>query len=127
MSSKQAVMQCIGVIAVIQACCKPVLQSSTELWALHFAKNSVAVHWCWVTAHLYDQQSFIGVIAVIHASCKPVLQSSTEQWGLHFALNSDAVHWGALVLVHAAHLYEQQMFSVYCSDTSLQACLAEQH
>ncbi len=53
----------IDVIAVIQACCKPVLQSSSEQWGMHFALNSVAVHWCWVTAHLYAEQISIGVIA----------------------------------------------------------------
>ena len=91
---------------MIQACCKPVLQSSTEQWGLELAKNSVAVHWCWVTAHLYEEQIFIGVIAVIQACCKPVLQSSNEQWGLHFALNSVAVHWCWVT----AHLYEEQIF-----------------
>ena len=91
---------------MIQACCKPVLHSSTKQWRLHFAKNSVAVHWCWVTAHLYKEHIFIGVIAVIQACCKPVLQSSTEQWGLHFALNSVAVHWCWVT----AHLYEEQIF-----------------
>ncbi len=70
----------IGVIAVTQACCEPVLQSSTGQCGMHFAKTSAAVHWCWVTAHLYEQQNFIGVIAVTQACCEPVLQSSTGQW-----------------------------------------------
>ena len=69
-------------------------------------KEQCAVHWCWVTAHLYEEQIFIGVIAVIQACCKPVLQSSNEQWGLHFALNSVAVHWCWVT----AHLYEEQIF-----------------
>ncbi len=46
----------MGVIAVIQACCKPVLQSSTEQWEVHPAKKGFAVHWCWVTAHLYESE-----------------------------------------------------------------------
>ena len=40
-------------------------------------------NWCWVTAHLYDQQIFIGVIAVTQGCCQAVLQSSTEQWEVH--------------------------------------------
>ncbi len=33
----------IDVLAVIQACCKPVLQSSPEHWGMPFAESSVAV------------------------------------------------------------------------------------
>ena len=36
----------IGVIAVTQACCEPVLQSSTDQWGLHFAKTSASLDWC---------------------------------------------------------------------------------
>ena len=60
---------------------------------MQFALTSAAVHFCWVTAHLYEQQISISVIAVTHACCDPVLQSSTEQWGLHFAQTSAAVHF----------------------------------
>ncbi len=68
----------IGVIAVIQACCKPVLQSSPEHWGMPFAESSVAAPlWC-VTAHMYEEEIFIDVLAVIQACCKPVLQSSPE-------------------------------------------------
>ena len=28
---------------------------------MHFALNKAAVHWGWVTAHLYEEQTFIGV------------------------------------------------------------------
>jgi len=45
----------IGVIAVTQACCKPVLQSSTEQGDEHFALPSAAVHLSWVTADLYKK------------------------------------------------------------------------
>ncbi len=45
------------------ACCKSVLQSSTEQWGLHFALSSAALHWCWVTAHLYEEQISTGVVA----------------------------------------------------------------
>ena len=73
----------IGVIAVTQTCCEPVLQSSTEQWGMHFAQTSAAVHLSWLTAHLYEEQISIGVIAVTQTCCEPVLQSSTEQWGMH--------------------------------------------
>ncbi|DBB15890.1 TPA: hypothetical protein ACH3X3_003529, partial [Trebouxia sp. C0006] len=49
----------IGAIAVPQASCELLLQSSTEQWGLLFAQTSAAEHWCWVTAHLYEQQIFI--------------------------------------------------------------------
>ena len=42
-----------------------------------FALTSVAVHWCWVTVHLYEQQMSTGVIAVTQACSKPVLQKNT--------------------------------------------------
>ncbi len=96
----------IGVDAVIQAFCWHVLNSSPELWGMHFASNSVAVHWRWIAAHLYEQQIFKGVFAVTQASCRPVLKSSPELWGMHFAKTSDAVHWGWVT----AHLYEHQIF-----------------
>ena len=73
---------------------------------MHSAKASVAVHWCWVTAHLYEQQTFIGVFTVTHACCETVLQSSTGHWGMHSAEASAAVPWCWVT----AHLYEQQTF-----------------
>ena len=83
-----------------------VLQSSTGQWGLHFAKTRVAVHWWWVTAHLYGQQTFIYLIAGTQACCEPVLQSGTGQWGLHFAKTSAAVHcWWV-----TAHSYGQRIF-----------------
>ena len=51
----------IGVIAVAQACCEPVLLSSTEQQGSYFALTSAAVHWCCITAHLYEGQISIGV------------------------------------------------------------------
>ena len=85
----------ISFISVTQACFVPVLPSSTVQWGMQFALTSVAVHWCWVTAHLYEQQMSIGVIAETPACFvyKPVLQSSTELWGMQYALTSVAVHW----------------------------------
>ena len=81
------------------------LHSNTDQWALHFAKTSAAVHWCWVTAHLYEEQIFIGVFAVTQGCCQPVLHSSTDQWALHFATSSAAVHWWWVT----AHLCEEQI------------------
>jgi len=81
------------------------LQSSTEQWGLHFAMSSATLHWCCVTAHLYEEQISIGVIAVTQACCEPVLQSSPEQWEVHFAQASAAVHFCWLT----AHLYEEQI------------------
>ncbi len=69
----------IGAIAVTQACCEPVLQSTTEQWGMHFAQTRDAVHFCCLTAHLYEEQISIGAIAVTQACCEPVLQSSTGQ------------------------------------------------
>ena len=68
----------IGVIAMRQTCCEPVLQSSTEQRGMHFAQISAAVHCCWLTEHLYEEQISIGVIAMRQTCCEPVLQSSTE-------------------------------------------------
>ena len=73
----------IGAVAVTQAFCEPVLQSTTEQGEMHFALTSAAVHFCSLTAHLCEEQSSIGVIAVTQACCEPVLQSTTEQWGMH--------------------------------------------
>jgi len=55
------------VIAVTQACCQAVLQSSTEQCKMHFAQTSAAVHFC----RLYEEQISIGVIAVTQACCEP--------------------------------------------------------
>ena len=64
-----------------QACCEPVLQSTTGQWGMHLAQTSVALDLSWLTAHLYEEQFSIGAIAVAQACCAPVLQSTTEQWG----------------------------------------------
>ena len=54
----------IGVFAMAQACCQPVLQSITEQWGILFALNSAALHFCSIAAHLYEEQISIGVTAV---------------------------------------------------------------
>ena len=66
-------------------------------------KSSVALHCCWVTAHLYQQPISLGVFAVAQACCQPLFHSSTEQGAI--AKSSLALHccWAT------AHLYQQQM------------------
>ncbi len=68
----------IGVTAVSESCCQPVLQSSLEQWGVRFAKNSAAVHWVCITADQYERETFIGVTAVSQRCCQPVLHSSNE-------------------------------------------------
>ncbi len=58
---------------------------------LQFARISVAVLLCWVSAHLYGEQISTGVFAVPQGCCQHGLQSSTEQWVLQFARISVAV------------------------------------
>ncbi len=67
----------IGVFAVTQACCEPVLKSTTYQWGMQIAQTSAAVHFCWLTAQLHVEQVSTGVIAVTPASCEHVLQSNT--------------------------------------------------
>ena len=84
-----------------QACCQPLLHSRTEQGAI--AKSSLALHCCWATAHLYQQQISIGVFAVSQACCQLVLHSSTEQGAI--AKSSMALHCCWVT----AHLYQQQI------------------
>ena len=70
-----------------------------------FAQGSAAVHWCWVTAELYEDEIFLGAIAGTQACCEPFLQSSTQLWGLHFAPGSAAAHWCWVI----AQLYQEQI------------------
>ena len=83
---------------------------------MNFAQISAAVHCCWLTAHLYEEQISIGVIAVTQTCCEPVLQSSTEQWGMYFALSSAVLH----TIWLTAHLYKGQVFTGVIAKT--QAC-----
>jgi len=72
----------IGVIAVTQGCCQPVLQSSPEQQGMPFVLSRAAVHQIWVTADLYQQQISICEIAVTQGCCQPVLLSSPEPEGM---------------------------------------------
>ena len=102
----------LRVFAVAQACCQPLLHSSTEQGAI--ANSSVALPCCWVTAHLYQQQISLSVFAVSQACCQLVLHSSTEQGAI--AKSSVALHCCWVT----AHLYQQQ-FSL-CVFAVAQAC-----
>ncbi len=94
---------------------------------MHFAKNSVAVHWFCITADLYEQQIIIGVNAVSQGCCQPVLQSSIVQWRMHFAKNTAAVHWFCI----PADLCEQQIIigviavSQGCCQSVLQSSIVQ--
>jgi len=37
------------------------------------------MHWWWVLAHLYEEQTFIGVFALTQVCYQPVLQSDSVQ------------------------------------------------
>ena len=114
----------LSVVAVTQACCQAVLQSSTEQWGMQVALTSGAMNWCWVTADLYVDKILVGAIAVTQACCQAVLQSSTEQWEMQFALTTVAVH----LLDHCRPVCRPNLDECSCSDTSLlSGCFAEQH
>ena len=72
---------------------------------MHDPLTSAAVHFCWLTAHLYGEQISTGEIKVAQGCCELVLQSSTKQQTGFSALTSAAVHWACIT----AHLYDQQM------------------
>ena len=69
----------IGVDAVTQNCCEPVLQSTTEQGGMHFALISAAKHLSCLSAHLYEEHISIGAFAVTQACSEPVEQGYTEQ------------------------------------------------
>ena len=46
---------------------------------MQFAKTSVAVHWCRVNAHMYEDQVSLGVTAVTQACCELALQNNNDQ------------------------------------------------
>jgi len=66
----------IGVLALTQACCQPVLLSNTDQWKMYLTQSSAAVPCCWVIAYLCEEVIFIGVFAVTQGCCQPVLKSS---------------------------------------------------
>ena len=110
-----------------QACCEPVLQSSTEQWAGYFALTSAAVLCCCISAHLCGEQISIGTFAVAQACCEPVLQSCIEQWAGYVALTSAAV----LCCCISAHLCGEQISigvtavaHPYCSSADSRQCTA---
>ena len=40
-----------------------------------FAKNSAVLHWCWVPAHICEEQISIGLFAQPQIFCEPDLQA----------------------------------------------------
>jgi len=92
---------------VIQACCKPVLQSSSEQWALHFAMDSAAVHWWRVTehpsekgsahqwrisAHLHQELKVASETELTQGCCQDALQSNSTPTIISSVLRRGAVH-----------------------------------
>jgi len=72
---------------------------------MHFALTRAAVHFSWVTAHLYEEQISIGVIAVTKSCCELNSRAALNSWGMHFALTRAAAHSSRVT----AHLYEEQI------------------
>ena len=67
----------MGSTAVAEACCQPVMHSSNEQQGSYFALTSAAVHWCCITAHLYEQQTLLRrgclwlLLAAVQQICPP--------------------------------------------------------
>ncbi len=86
------------------------------------------MHWCCITAHLYEEQVSTGAMEVAQGCCEASLQSSTEQHESYFALTIAAVQWCCII----AHLYEKHIFisviavAQACCEASLQSS-TEQH
>ena len=85
-----------------------------------FAHTSIAVHFCWLTAYLYEEQICTGVIAVTHnpAVCLFCLA----------ALNSGKCicpyqHCSAFLLAHCIPVRRSNLYRCKCSDTQPCVCL----
>ena len=86
-------------------------------------KSSVALHCCWVTAHLYQQPISLGVFAVAQACCQPLFHSSTEQ-GANFQEQCGT----ALLLGHCTPIPTANLPRCICSGPSLlSASFPQQH
>ena len=91
---------------------------------LHFAKSTLALHWCWTTAHLCQEQISTGVFAAKQGCCQPVLHSSTEQGAIAFCQKQCGT---ALVLDQCTPVSRANLHRYICSSTSLlSACFAQQ-
>ncbi len=106
------------------ACCQPVLQSSIQQWRLDSANGSGAVHCRWVTAGLYEQQSFIGVLSLPQPAVSLFSRAamSSGDWILH----REVVQ---CVVVGSLQTCMNSRPSHMCchSHSLLSACFAEQH
>ena len=70
-----------------------------------FAQTSVAVHFCWLTAHMYEDQISTGVIAVTHNPAVCLFCLAALNGGKCICPSSIAVHFCWLT----AYLYEDQI------------------
>ena len=77
--------------AAVSLFCRPALTCRECI----LPTTGAAVHWIWVTAALYKQQTFTGVIAVSQGCCQPDFHSSIDQWRMLSANNSccSALNW----------------------------------
>ena len=81
---------------------------------MHFAQVSATVHFCWLTAHLYEQQTFTGVFPGSQHACgtgnTPMNAFCPEQ------------RCRVLVLAHCKYTYEDLLFTQVCSDPTPVHC-----
>jgi len=85
------------ILRLCSAAVDSVLQSSTEDWGARFALSSAAVHRCWLTAPLYEEQICIGVTTVL--KCKLWACFAEQHWtlGISFCQSQCC---SALLLAH---------------------------
>ena len=70
-----------------------------------FAQTSIAVHFCWLTAHMYEEQISTGVTAVTHKPVVSLFCLAALNGGKCICPSSIAVHFCWLT----AYLYEDQI------------------
>ena len=79
---------------------------------MHFTLTSVAVHWCWVSAHLHEQQTFIGVFAVAQALHNALHCSPPKLHVVHCFMSQPRVELHSInfapLLLAVTHLYQLQ-------------------
>ena len=81
----------MGITAMTQSCCQPVLGSCAEPEGNCSALNKAAVPLALRSASLYEKPICIGLSAVTQGCCQPDLHSSTELEGKCSPLNRAAV------------------------------------
>ena len=83
-----------------QPCCEPVLPSSTDVGNT-FAQTSAAVHFCWLTAHMYEEQISTGVIAVTLNPAVCLFCLAALKCGKYICPDQ---HCSAFLLAHCTHV-----------------------